>query len=43
MKITYIKTGWFNGVPFLWKTLHNSDGKEAKIFRFGPILVRVEF
>ena len=30
------------GIPFLWNTLHFSDGKSAKIFRFGPILIRVE-
>ena len=30
------------GIPFLWNTLHFSNGQEAKIFRFGPILIRVE-
>jgi hypothetical protein len=37
-----MKTSWFMGIPFLWNTLHFSDGKSAKIFRFGPILIRVE-
>lgn len=42
MKYHYMKTSWFMGFPFLWNTLHNSDNKTVKIFRFGPILVRVE-
>jgi hypothetical protein len=42
MKVTYMKTHWFMGIPFLWNTLHFSNGQEAKIFRFGPILIRVE-
>jgi hypothetical protein len=37
-----MKTSWFMGVPLLWNTLHNSDGKDVRIFRFGPILIRVE-
>ena len=42
MKYNYMKTSWFMGVPFLWNTLHNSAGKDVKIFRFGPVLIRVE-
>ena len=42
MKIKFIKTHWFRGMPFLWNTLHNSEGKNVKIFRFGPLLIRVE-
>jgi hypothetical protein len=42
MKIKFIKTHWFRGVPFLWNTQHTSQGKTAKIFRFGPVLIRVE-
>jgi hypothetical protein len=42
MKIKFIKTHWFRGVPVMWNTLHTSDNKQAKIFRFGPLLVRVE-
>ena len=30
------------GVPLLWNTLHTSENKTVKIFRFGPILIRVE-
>jgi hypothetical protein len=37
-----MKSVWFMGIPFLWNTLHKSEGKEVKIFRFGPILIRVE-
>ena len=42
MKVTYMKTSWFMGIPFLWNTLHTSEGKTARIFRFGPVLIRVE-
>ena len=42
MKVTYMKTSWFMGFPFLWNTLHTSAGKNVRIFRFGPILIRVE-
>ena len=30
------------GTPVLWSTLHNPEGKNIKIFRFGPILLRIE-
>ena len=30
------------GVPLLWNTLHTSDNKDVRIFRFGPVLIRVE-
>lgn len=42
MKIKFIKTHWFRGVPVMWNTLHTSQNKTAKIFRFGPLLIRVE-
>jgi hypothetical protein len=42
MKVTYMKTSWFWGFPVLWNTKHTSLGKSVRIFRFGPVLVRVE-
>ena len=42
MNYRYMKTSWFMGIPFLWNTIHKSEGKEVKIFRFGPVLIRVE-
>ena len=42
MKYHYMKTHWFMGVPLLWNTLHTSDNKDVRIFRFGPVLIRVE-
>jgi hypothetical protein len=42
MKYQFIKTSWFGGVPFLWKAVNTSQGTVARIFRFGPILIRVE-
>ena len=42
MKIRFMKTSWFGGTLLMYNTLHTSDGKTAKIFRFGPILIRVE-
>jgi hypothetical protein len=42
MKIKVIKTSWFGGVFVLWNTLHTSQGNLAKIFRFGPLLLRIE-
>jgi hypothetical protein len=42
MKIKFIKTSWFSGSPLMFGTLHGSQGKQARIFRFGPVLIRVE-
>ena len=42
MKYQFIKASWFSGTPFIWNAVQSSNNTQARIFRFGPILIRVE-
>lgn len=42
MKITFIKTSWFSGSLLMCGTVQTAKNITAKIFRVGPIIVRIE-